>query len=389
MISTLVFLIILSILVVSHELGHFLAARALGVGVDVFSLGFGKRIAGLSRGRTDYRLSALPLGGYVKMVGEDPGSEVDPELAAVSFSGKPVWARMIIVAAGPAFNLILSTLVFFAFFAARGVPELPPVVGDVSPGLPAMQAGLKPGDRILTMAGKSVRIWDDISGIIQENGEKPLAVKISRRDPVLVLPSGGLLCGGIDDFRCAETFGPIYERSLTMTPVVGESENKYTERIKKVMIGIGPGPYDFMPAGLPKTAAAALGQTWQVCYLTVGTVGRIFTGAVSASKSVGGPISMARTTGVMTRDWSHDHAGTLWSLLFFLGLLSASLGIINLFPVPVLDGGHLLFFVMEAAMRRPVSLKIREAATRAGVVIIMILMVFFIVNDILRWVTGA
>lgn len=383
-----IFLIILSILVFVHELGHFLAARSLGVGVEVFSLGFGKKVVSRVKGGVEYCISALPFGGYVKMVGEDPTAEVSPESLAVSFSHKPVWARMLIVVAGPFSNFILAVLVFFVFFAARGVPVSTSVIGDVMPDSPAYAAGLLPDDRIVSINGQPVTQWEELSPLIQKTGPEPIKLVISRKPPVTVLPIFGLLGAGPYNFARVLSKGPETETTVTVAPRQTSGQNEYGEKNKRYTIGIGPGAGQLVHEGPVAAFTEAADQTWKVCYLTVGTVARIFRGTVSARETIGGPITMARTTGAITKNLESDFVRTMWSLLTFLGLLSASLGIINLFPIPVLDGGHLFFYILEAIFRRPVSLKVREISTQAGMVFLIAIMIFFVVNDIIRWMTG-
>lgn len=387
-INILVFLIILGILVFVHELGHFLAARSLGVGVEVFSLGFGRQLFSRKKGGTEYRVSALPFGGYVKMVGEDPADEVTAESLAVSFSQKPVWARMIIVIAGPFSNFLLAVFVFFVFFAARGVPVSTSVIGDVMPDSPAYAAGLLPEDRIISINGEKVAAWEEISPLIQKTGQQPINMVVSRKPPVNVLPAFGLLGAGPYNFVRVMTRGGEKNVSIKIAPRRTDGMNEYGEKRKRYTIGIGPGQSLMVKSGLPKAFTEAAGQTYKVCELTVGTVIRIFRGTVSARETIGGPITMARTTGAITQNLESDFVRTLWTLFSFLGLLSASLGIINVFPIPVLDGGHILFFAIEAIFRRPVNLKVREISTQVGMVFLIALMVFFVVNDVIRWMTG-
>ena len=386
--NILIFLIILSILVFVHEMGHFLAARSLGVGVEVFSLGFGRTLWSRKKNGTEYRMSALPFGGYVKMTGEDPTSEVSVESLSVSFALKPVWARMIIVVAGPFSNFIMAVLVFFFFFMARGVPVSTSVIGDVMPDSPAFHAGLLPEDRIVSINGEKITAWEEISPLVQKTGQGPVSVVVSRKPPVTTPPFAGLLGAAPHHFRRTIEKGPLREVALSISPRKTQGQNEYGEKKSRYTIGIGPGPSLMVPGGPVAAIREAVGQTYTVCYLTVGTVARIFKGTVSARETIGGPITMARTTGAITKNMDSDLVRTLWTLFSFLGLLSASLGIINLFPIPVLDGGHLLFFVLEAVFRRPVSLRIRELSTQAGMVFLIAIMIFFVVNDVIRWITG-
>ncbi len=342
--------IVLGVLVFAHEFGHFIIAKILGVGVEKFSLGFGPRIIGKKIGMTDYRISAIPLGGYVKMVGEAPDSEIDPSMIPLSFSHKSVLKRSLIVLAGPFFNFFLSVAIFFGFFIISGLPILEPVIGTVQEGMPAHEAGVLAGDRIVSMDGVPVTQWEVMAEFIKEQGAHPLTIEILRDRKLL---------------------------SFSVKPKQVPSQNLFGETVDKYVIGItASGEFSIQRLNPIECLVEGTSQTWQIVELTIMSVGKIITGSLSA-KTIGGPIMIAQLAG------EHAKAGVT-SFIFFIALLSVNLGILNLLPIPVLDGGHLLFFAIEAVGRRPVNLKMREVAQQVGLFVLIVLMVFVFYNDIAR-----
>lgn len=343
-------IIVLGVLIFAHEFGHFIVAKILGVGVEKFSLGFGPRIFGKKIGMTDYRISAIPLGGYVKMVGEAPDSELDESMIALSFSHKSVLKRSLIVLAGPAFNFFLSVAIFFGFFEISGLPIMQPEVGSVQEGMPAYVAGVQAGDRIVAVDGESVTQWDEMAEIITQRGGSTLEFELLRDETII---------------------------SLKITPKQIPSQNIFGEKIDKYVIGItASGEFTIERLNPIEAVVEGVLQTWQIAKLTVLSVGKIIAGTLSA-KAIGGPIMIAQLAG------EHAKAG-MANFIFFIALLSVNLGILNLLPIPVLDGGHLMFFFIEAVTRKPVNLKMREVAQQIGIFVIILLMVFVFYNDIAR-----
>jgi regulator of sigma E protease len=343
-------IIVLGVLIFAHEFGHFIVAKVLGVGVEKFSLGFGPRIFGKKIGMTDYRISAIPLGGYVKMVGEAPDSELDESMIALSFSHKSVLKRSLIVLAGPAFNFFLSVAIFFGFFEISGLPIMQPEVGSVQEGMPAYVAGVQAGDRIVAVDGEPVTQWDEMAEIITQRGGSTLEFELLRDETII---------------------------SLRITPKQISSQNVFGEKIDKYVIGItASGEFTIERLNPIEAVVEGVLQTWQIAKLTVLSVGKILAGTLSA-KTIGGPIMIAQLAG------EHAKAG-MANFIFFIALLSVNLGIINLLPIPVLDGGHLMFFFIEAVTRKPVNLKMREVAQQIGIFVIILLMVFVFYNDIAR-----
>jgi len=350
MTSILSFILVLGLLIFIHELGHFLLARVFGVGIETFSLGYGTRLFGKKVGRTDYRISLLPLGGFVKMVGEEPGSEIPPEDIPVSFTHQHVLKRMAIVGAGPVFNILLAVVLLFGLFQASGLILYKPEVGSVSAGGPAESSGLLPGDMILEINGTPIQSWDEMTRIISQSNLKPLSMKIQRNSEVLV---------------------------KTVTPERIVSQNLFGEDIERIMIGIGIGDKTFTRhLNVLEAFTESIDRTYSITKLTVLSVVKLVQGTLSV-KTLGGPIMIAEMAG------QNAKAG-LASLVGFIALISINLAILNLLPIPVLDGGHLLFFFFELILRRPVSLRVREIAQQAGMFILLVLMIYVIYNDISR-----
>jgi regulator of sigma E protease len=352
--SILALIVVLGVLIFFHELGHFLVARFFGVGVEKFSLGFGPRLAGRQIGRTDYRISAIPLGGYVKMVGEEPDAQLDPADLPFSFTHKPVGQRMAIVAAGPTFNVLLALIIFYLAFLFAGLSFVVPTVGQVSEDSPAAAAGLRPGDRITAIDGVPVETWEDMATRISTSQGRSLAV----------------------EYRRADASGRIQ-----IQPETRRTENLFGEPVERFVIGItAAGEVETRRVGPLEAAAAAASQTWAITKLTVISVAKIIAGTLSA-KTLGGPIMIAEMAGQQAREG-------LVNLMYFTALISINLAILNSLPIPVLDGGHLLFFVIEALRGRPVSIRVREVAQQAGMFLLMLLMVLVFYNDIVRIISS-
>ena len=248
------FAIVLGILIFAHEFGHFLLAKILGVGVEKFSLGFGPKIVGKKVGMTEYRISAIPLGGYVKMVGESPDKELDESLLALSFSHKSLFKRSLIVLAGPAFNLLLSVAIFFVFFLISGLPIMEPEVGEVQDGMPAQQAGIRPGDRVLSIDGKPIARWEELAELIKQSSGGPLGVEVLRDDSTLL---------------------------MQVVPKLVSSQNLFGERIEKYVIGItASGAVSIERLNLFQSAARGVSETWRIAKLTVLAIGKIIAGTL-------------------------------------------------------------------------------------------------------------
>jgi len=342
-------IIVLGVLIFVHELGHFLMAKKLKVGVITFSLGFGPKLLGKKIGETQYQISLVPLGGYVKMVGEEPGEKIPPELLAKSFSTQPVSKRMGIVFAGPFFNFLFAVVAFAIAFMV-GMPALLPEVGEVKPDYPAFKAGILKGDRILEANGSPVKRWEDLAQIIHESSDRPLLLKVERDKKIF---------------------------PLSVTPQVSTQKNIFGDEIQVGLIGISPSGSFFTERFDPFTATyKALIQSWRITELTVISIIKIIEGKISA-KTIGGPLLIAQLAGQQAK------AGTL-SLIIFMAVISINLVILNVLPIPVLDGWHLLIFLIEGIIGKPVSLKLRERAQQVGIFLIILIMLLVFYNDLSR-----
>jgi regulator of sigma E protease len=338
----------LGVLIVFHEFGHFLLAKLSGVGVLTFSVGFGPKLWVKKKGETEYALSAFPLGGYVKMVGEDPEEEVKAVDLERSFAHKSLLKRTAIVAAGPGFNLLLAVFLLMIVFLFYGVPVLSNLIGAVEPESPAAQAGLQKGDRIVAVDGQAVTAWDDLSSKIKQSAGRSLDLRVQR--------SGE-------------------ELAMTVEPRKREVKNIFGELKEDWMIGIGS--QVSIEKGDPGLAISkAFVQTYEYSKLTLIGLYKMITREVSP-RNLGGPILIAQMAGQQAQEG-------IGSFLAFLAVLSINLGVLNLLPVPVLDGGHLFFFAIEAIIGRPVSIKYREKAQQVGIFLLLLLMIFAFANDIFR-----
>lgn len=339
--------LVLGVLIFVHELGHFLVAKRAGVSVLKFSLGFGPKIAGFTRGGTEYLLSAIPLGGYVKMLGEDPKEEVaDLER---SFSAKPIGWRSLIILAGPGSNFLLAIAIFWVVFMV-GVPTLTTKVGEVMEGFPAREAGLLRGDRIVGIEGQPIEKWEELAKQIHQSPGRPVRLTVERE-------------------------GKRFD--VTVAPKATKQKNLFGEEQEIGLLGIAPAEEFLTERTNPITAfGRAVYKTYDLSVLILITFGKLLQGVVPA-KTIGGPLLVAQMAGEQAR------LGIL-NLLFFTALLSINLAILNLLPIPILDGGHLFFALIEAARGKPVSLKKREMAQQVGLVLLVALMIFAFYNDIFR-----
>ncbi len=344
------FLLVLSLLILVHELGHFLVARAFGVKVLKFSIGFGPRIWGVVKGDTDYCISAFPLGGFVKMLGEQPGEEIPEEERGLSFSHKPVWQRAAIVVAGPLSNLVFAGVIIFAILTLYGNPVLLPEIGEVQQESPAEAAGLQPGDLIVAANGSRVETWDKLSSIIRNSKGRSIRLTVKRNGSELV---------------------------LSVTPKLKKVKNIFGEESEVPIIGVtAAGNLKIEKLNPLSAFSLAVSKTYDLINLTFKGFLKIIKRDIPLSV-LGGPIMIAQMAGQQAQQ------GML-NLFYFMALLSVNLGLLNLFPIPVLDGGHLLFFGIEAITRRPVSMRQREIAQQIGIFILIALMLLVFYNDIAR-----
>lgn len=342
--------IVLGVLIFFHELGHFLVAKYFRVGVLKFSLGFGPAIISKKVGETEYCISAIPLGGYVKLLGESSNEDVPEDKLEASFSNQPVGRRAAIVAAGPIANFLLA-IVFFSFvFAVSGIPQLSTEIGAVTKDSPAEKAGLKPGDKVVAVNGQPVTEWEEMSKLIKKSGGKSIQITIERGKELI---------------------------QVSVVPEISKVKNIFGEEIERPLIGVTAAQKVVVKKVNPVFALYyGVEQTWTLTKLFVLTVIKMIERVVPA-KTLGGPIFIAQLAGQQARQG-------IMNLIYFIGLISVNLAILNLLPVPVLDGGHLAFFAFEAITGKPVSMEKREIAQQVGLFLLIILMVFVFYNDISR-----
>ena len=341
-------------LVIVHELGHYLVARWFGVGAEVFSIGFGREIAGWTDKRgTRWKLCWLPLGGYVRFVGdEDVASQaadpdtVAPEDRARSFHLKPVWQRFLIVLAGPLANFLVTIVILAAFFATLGAPRTN-IVGEVGPNTAAAAAGIAAGDRILAIDGRSTETFNDIASYVVLRPGQKVAITLDRQGTV---------------------------RKLDVTLATDVTTDKFGQQFKRGLLGVSPTSGVLERVSVLEAIPMGAETTLKLTRWMVDGLWQILTGQRSA-KEIGGPLKIAQIAG------QQASLGPL-EFIQLVALISINLGFINLLPVPMLDGGHLLFYIVEAVRRRPVSPRAQDWAFRGGLALILALLVFTTVNDL-------
>ena len=352
----LAFLLVIGPLVFVHELGHYAAGRVFGIKADAFSIGFGREIAGFTDKRgTRWKFGWLPLGGYVKFAGDmNPASQPDPawlSLPAVeraqTFQAKPVWQRAIVVAAGPVTNFVVAILILAAFAVAYGRPGTEPVIGTVDKGSVAAAAGIQPGDRILSVGGRSVGSFTEIARYVTMRPGEPVDIGLEREGRKV---------------------------DLNVTTGVREERDRFGNVYRIGMLGVRSGPVELVPVGLFEAPMVGVRETGRIIQMQIDGLGQIITGRRSV-KELGGPLRIAQVSG------ERFVLGPT-EFVFLIALVSINLGFINLLPVPVLDGGHLLFYAIEAVRRKPVGPEVMEWAFRGGMVAILALMLLVTFNDL-------
>jgi regulator of sigma E protease len=347
-ISIISFVIILGIFVFVHEFGHFITAKRLGVGVLTFSLGFGPKLVGKKVGETLYKISAFPLGGYVKLIGENPQEKLKQEDKVRSFSHQPVWKRALIICAGPFFNFFFAVAILF-FLNPFAIPEAPihPIIAKVVAGQPAETAGLKSDDMILEVNGITMSSMDKLATTIHNSKGKEVALKVKRNNEIIELKVTPMMFKddgeevfriGIEGIDSDQRFVPKFE--------IGNGFSRTLQFIKLVAIGV----------------------KW------------IIVGEIPAREAVGGPIRIAQLAGEQAKKGLAD-------LVFLLAAISIDLAIVNLLPIPILDGGHLFFLAIEAIRRRPLSANQKMVAQQIGLIILMLIFAFVFYNDIMRLIS--
>jgi regulator of sigma E protease len=362
--TILAFAIVLGVLVFVHELGHYLAARLCGVFVEAFSIGFGRAlVTWTDRRGTRWKVAWLPLGGYVKLHAQERPEDVPQEVRATwrageTFHGKPVWRRAVVVAAGPAANFLLAVVLFAALFTTVGRPAFDPVatpiVGDVMSGSAAAVAGLQPGDRILSIDGVTILSFEDIQHAVAARPDQRIALTVERAGHTLAMEA---------------------------TPTARATGGGHMIGV----LGIKGGVAELVRLPLGTAIVEGVAQTWVVTSQTFEGIWGMLTGA-RGTDELGGPLRIAQLSGQVAQ------LG-IGSLISFIAVLSVNLGLLNLFPIPILDGGHLLFFLAEAVRGRPLPPRAQEYGFRAGLALLVGLFVFATWNDlahigIFRWVAS-
>ena len=355
------FLIVLTLVVFVHEMGHYLVGRWCGIRVLTFSVGFGPELAGFTdRHGTRWKLSAIPLGGYVKFFGDENVASA-PDNAGYaamseterrrSFQGASLWRRAATVAAGPLANFILAIVIFTAVFTIYGRPVADPIVAEVQPGSAAEAAGIQPGDLFVSIDGNPIETFDDVRRYVSSRPEVEITVTMLR--------------GGAE-----ETF--------TLVPAREEIEDNFGNRIEVGLIGVvtdqDAGNFRTVDMGVVEAAGEAVGETTYIVTRTFGYIRNIIVGQESADQ-LGGPIRVAQVSGQMAT------LGAL-ALIQLAAVLSVSIGLLNLMPVPMLDGGHLVFYAIEAVRGRPLGENAQEIAFRIGLGMVLMLMIFATWNDV-------
>jgi len=353
-VSILAVALVLGGLIFFHELGHFLAARAFGMGVVTFSLGFGPKIFSFTRGATRYALSAIPLGGYVQLVAQDPDDTApDGFPPETHFRLRPAWQRMVVVAAGPIFNFVLAWLLFWCLLVGEGRFEMLPVIGQVQKDSPAEMAGIQAGDTVVGVNGAPVANWDALAPSIRGGGGKSVTLTVSRDGA---------------------------EQTVALTPTLRTVKNIFGEEESAPLVGIvASGKTRSVPVGPGSAAGEAVRQTWNVVVVTYTGLLKLLERVVPLD-SLGGPIMIAQMV-------SKQASEGLGNVVALAALISVNLGVLNLLPIPVLDGGHLLFYAIEIVLRRPVSPRMRQLTTRLGLAFLIGLMLLATVNDIRRQIS--
>ena len=350
--SLLVSLIVLSFLIFFHELGHFLAARAMGVKVEVFSIGFGRRILAKRYGDTEYRLAMIPLGGYVRMKGQDDADPTKRSYDSDSYTVKTPLQKIFILFAGPFANFLLA-YIFYVIVAWMGSAALGTTVGEVVKDSPAAKAGLLEKDKILMVSGEPIRTWKELGANIQKaTGTIDLAIEREGRTMILF-----------------------------MTPEYHDSENVFGEKIKKLMIGVLPAAvFTQVDYGLFEAFGVAFNKTVEASTLIVKGVEKLITGVVSP-ENIGGVVSIVDYTA------KASEAG-IAALLLLSALMSVNFGVLNLLPIPALDGGHIIFNLYEMITKREPSEAVLYRLTLMGWILLAGLMFLGLYNDINRLVAG-
>lgn len=358
------FITIISVIVFVHEFGHYIVARWCGVRVEVFSIGFGREIWGhtAKKSGTRWKLSLLPFGGYVKMFGDAGAAstadnealvQMSEEEKKVSFHHKPLWAKALVVVAGPFFNFLLTIAVFTYFIFTVGIASTEPVIGEVMANSAASDAGLKKGDRVLSINDKTMKRFNDIPAYIITNTGTEIVLRIERQGKT---------------------------RTVNLAPRLIEEKDMLGNTSKRPLIGIKSTQITRESVGIGEALWEAVKSTYNMCTSSLKVLGQMITGKRGVEE-LKGPVGIAKMSGQVTQA-GDSMSETLRMILWFIALLSANLGMVNLFPIPMLDGGHLMYYGIEAVRGKPMAERYMEFGYRTGFVLLMTLMGFTLLNDL-------
>lgn len=351
--SLLSAIILLGIIIFVHELGHFLFAKLMKVRVLKFSLGFGPKLIGRKHGDTEYLISSIPLGGYVKMLGETPGEELKDEEKTFAYNYQPVWKRFIIVFSGPFFNLLFAVIIFFFSFL-NGFPVLVPAIGDVMSDTPAAKAGLMKGDRIIEIDGVAINQWDQMTEVIHKSPEKSLNLKVKRDSNTL---------------------------QVSIIPERKKVQDIFGEGKEVGLIGIKPSGSTFIRReNIIDAFQNSIVRTWDISVLTVVSIIKLIQRVIPID-TIGGPILIVQMAG------EQASRGFL-NFFIFMAIININLGVLNLLPIPVLDGGHIFFLGIEAIRGKPLSERVISVSQKVGLAILLTLMAVVFYNDFMRLIAG-
>ena len=348
MVGTIAVIIVFSVLIVVHESGHFIMAKRCGVRVERFSLGFGPKIIGIVRNGTEYRISLIPLGGYVKLAGETHQDKITG--ADWEFLSKSPGQRFKVIICGPLLNYVLGIFLFSVVFMI-GAPTLTNQVGGVIDDYPAKKAGVKAGDKIISIDGKDIRYWNELTEIMHK--------KLEGRARLIVLRDGRQL-------------------ELDIKPKVKEYKDIFGKSVKVAMVGVAPSDeLVYIKHNVIESIYRGFRKTFELTALTLKAVWSLIIGRLSLKESVTGPVGIFVLTAKAAK------LGLVY-LLNLMAIISTSLAIFNVLPIPVLDGGHIIFLAIEKIRRRPLSIKVQEIATQIGLGLLIMLMLFVFYFDIVR-----
>jgi len=354
--TILAFLLVIGPLIFIHELGHYFVGRWFGVKAEAFSIGFGREMFGWTDKRgTRWKVGWLPLGGYVRFKGDmnpasTPSDEwlaLPPEERAQTFQSKKVWQRFLIVAAGPITNFLFAIIVYIALFASYGQPRTPAVIATIEQGSAAEAAALRPGDRILRIDGNSIVRFEDIASYVSIRPDQQMSLDIER------------------DGQPA---------TIAVRPRSIEVEDRFGNSARIGRLGIGPGGVEVARLAPHEVVGAAFTQTADTVKMMLVTLGQVVSGQRSLEE-MGGPLKIAQYSG-------QQATLGLVDFILFMSLISINLGFINLLPIPLLDGGHLLFYAIEGIRRKPLNPETQEWAFRTGLAVLLALMIFVTFNDL-------